>query len=192
MIYLIGVDHCRAQRKKRGEDMSDCQREFQSVVESAIQSIHPCLLAEEDHPDFLSQDGVDSILLKIATAHGIQDQHRFVDANQAERDEIGYRSQFGPDRVPLMAHEIMHHFPKREEFWLSKIQNALCENVLFVCGWGHVASLSALLTRKGVSYLVWANKIGAHPSDLEFYNEVSTHIKENPAKFNNPNCFCTR
>jgi len=86
----------------------------------------------------------------------------------------------------------MHHFPKREEFWLSKIQNALCENVLFVCGWGHVASLSALLTRKCVSYLVWANKIGAHPSDLEFYDEVRTHIKENPAKFNNPNCFCTR
>jgi len=66
MIYLVGVDH-RAQRKKREDEMTDCQREFESVVESAMQSIQLGLLAEEDHPDFLSRDEKDSILLMRMT-----------------------------------------------------------------------------------------------------------------------------
>jgi len=41
MVYLIGVDHVRAQRKKRGVDLTDCQRMFQSVLESTIQSTDP-------------------------------------------------------------------------------------------------------------------------------------------------------
>ena len=52
MIYLIGVDHDQAARNICGQDLTDCQQQFQSVVESAIESIHPDLLAEEDHPDW--------------------------------------------------------------------------------------------------------------------------------------------
>jgi len=193
MIYLVGVDH-RAQRKKREDEMTDCQREFESVVESAMQSIQLGLLAEEDHPDFLSRDGKDSILLEIATVHGIGDRHQFIDANDAERERIGYRSQFGfgRDRVPAMAHEIMHQFPKREKFWLSKLQNALHGDVLFVCGWGHIESFTALLAKAEVGYSIRADKIGACQSELEFYDEVRRHIKDNLAWLDNPNCFCSR
>lgn len=153
MIYLIGADHDRAQRRKRGADLTDCQREFCSLVESAVESVDPGLLAEEDHPDFLSKDNSDSILLGIATAHQIEGRHRFVDPNDAEREEIGYRRQFGfgEDRVPAMAHEIMHHFPKREGFWLGKLQDSLHRDVLFICGWGHIESFGELLARNGVS-----------------------------------------
>ena len=193
MIYLVGVDH-RAQRKKREDDFTDCQREFQAVVESGVQSIQAGLVAEEDHPDFLSRDGKDSILLEIATVHGIGDRHQFIDANDAERERIGYRSQFGfgRDRVPAMAHEIMHHFPKREKFWLSKLQDTLHEDVLFVCGWGHIESFTALLMKAEVGYSVRADKIGADQCELEFYGEVRRYIKDNLAWLDNSKCFCSR
>jgi|CZKF01.1.fsa_nt_gi hypothetical protein len=192
MVYLIGVDHVRAQRRKRGEELTDCQREFQSVVESAIRSIDPCLLAEEDHPEFLSRDGADSILLGIAMAHRIKNRHRFVDPNDTERERIGYRALYGPpyEAVLTSAHEITHQFPKREEFWFGKLQDIIDRDILFVCGWAHIESFSALLTRKEVSFSVWANKIGACLSDLEFDDKVRKHIKDNPEEFNSPKCFC--
>jgi hypothetical protein len=181
MVYLIGVHHERAQRRKRGADLTDCQREFRSLVESAIQSVRPSLLAEEDHPDFLSKDGADSILLEVATAHRIENQHRFVDPNQAQREQIGYDPPrgFGPDRVPAMALEIVLHFPKREEFWVRELRDYLQRDTLFVCGWGHIESFSSLLAKEGVSVSVLANKIGACPCDIEFDREVRQYIKDN-------------
>jgi len=192
MIYLIGVDHVRAQRRKHGGELTECQREFQSVVESAISSIDPFLLAEEDHPEFLSRDGFDSILLEIAKAHGIEDHHLFVDPNDTERERIGYRALYGPpyEAVQTSAHEITHQFPKREEFWFGKLQDIIDRDILFVCGWAHIESFSALLTRKDVSFSVWENKIGACLSDLEFDDKVRKHIKNNPMEFNCLKCFC--
>jgi hypothetical protein len=200
MVYLIGADHEHAQRRKRGEALTDDQLSFKSVVESAIQSVHFCLLAEEDHADFLSGPSVtpekvaDSILLEIARAHGIENRHRFVDPNQEEREKIGYQALSGQpyDAVPMRAHEIMHQFPKREEFWLRKMQDFLDRDILFICGWGHIGSFSALLARNGVSFSIWADKIGARPHDLEFDDAVQKYIADNSAKFNNPNCFCRR
>jgi len=181
MIYLIGVNHERAQRRKHREGLTCCLLKFRSVVESAIQSIHPGLIAEEDHPDFLSRDRADSILLEIATDHGIRDRHRFVDPNQIEREQIGYNPQpgLGPDRVPAMALEIVLHFPKREEFWLRKLRDSLLGDILFVCGWGHLESFSSLLAREGVSVSVLATSIGACCCDLEFDREVRQYIRDN-------------
>jgi hypothetical protein len=170
------------------------------VVENAIQSIHPGLLAEEDHPDFLSGPAVlpanvsDSILLEIAKAEGIEDRHRFVDPNVAEREGIGYLELHGDpyDAVPSRAQEIIFQFPKREEFWLRKLEDALNEDILFVCGWGHIESFTALLLAKGVRHSVWADRIGTDPAALEFDTKVRKYIRDNPTKFNNPNCFCRR
>lgn len=200
MIYLIGVDHVRAQRRKRGADLADCQRKFRSVVESAIQSIDFGLLAEEDHLDFLSGPDVpsdkvsDSILLEIAKDHGIEDRHRFVDPNEAERQEIGYKQLNGspPDAVMNSSHEIMHQFPKREEFWFKNLQGSLERNILFVCGWGHIESFSTLLAREYVSFSVLADKLGACSTQLEFYAEVRRYIEDHPAIFDKPDCFCLR
>jgi hypothetical protein len=201
MIYLIGVNRCRAQRKKRGENTTDSQREFQSVIESVIQSIDPGLLAEEDHPDYLFEADADSVLLEIAKAHRIEDRHVFVDPSRAEREAIGYRSskRIGDIHPPwpngskvARAHEIAHHFHKREEFWLAGLQDFLHTDILLACGWGHIESFSALLARKGVICSVWANRIGACPSDLRFDDAVRQYIKDNPAEFNNPSCPCLR
>src|SRR5208282_6917970 len=90
MIHLIGVDHFKAQRRKRSLDLTDIQRHYQSVVESAVASIRPDLLAEEDHPGYLSEDDAESILLPIAQSHAIR--HLFVEADRATQKKLGYKT----------------------------------------------------------------------------------------------------
>ncbi len=193
MVYLIGVNHDRAQRRGYGQDLTDCHRRFRSVVESAIQSIHPCLLAEEDHPDFLSEYGADSILKSIADSLGSRIGHRFVDPGRAEREELGYRSQrriseicpsWPNGYVVARAHEIAHHFRKREGFWLQKLEDSLENDILFVCGWGHVESFRGLLTSKGVASSILARAIGILPSRFKFDKAVREYIRDCPAEFN--------
>jgi hypothetical protein len=163
-------------------------------VESAIQSIDPVLIAEEDHPDFLLNDGAESILLEVATARQIEKRHRFADPNQAQREQIGYNPPLGlgRDRVPAMAQEILFHFPKREKFWLCKLRDSLHNNILFICGWGHIESFSSLLAREAVSVSVLATKIGARPCDLEFEREVMHFIHENAEWLNSRKRSCLR
>lgn len=194
MIFLIGLDHLRAQRNKCGEDLTDCQRKFQFVIESTIQLTDPGILAEEDHPDFLLRDGYDSILLKIAKAHRIEDRHRFIDPNDAEREKIGYRQLNGPpwEEIPNRAHEIMHQFPKREEFWLQKLKGSLDSKILLVCGWGHVESLQALLVKERMGHSIRELAIGVLPSTLKNYRAVRRYIEDHPTEFNKLNCFCLR
>jgi len=194
MIHLIGVNH-RAQRRMRGKGVTDCQREFQALVESSIKSIHFDLLAEEDHPDFLSGPDVssekvaDSILLETAKAHGIEDRHRFVDPSRVERKRIGYDvSRCISKSVQGVAHLIVCHYPKREEFWLRKIQSSLRNDVLFVCGGGHIESFTTLLARENANYRVLKDRIGALPCEIKLHEEARKYIRDNPAEFKNPNC----
>jgi hypothetical protein len=190
MIYIIGVDHNRAQRKKRGEDLTECQREFQSVVELAIQSIQPGLIAEEDHPEFLSADRAESILLEIANARGLKSLHRFVDPNKDDRRRIGYDiSRCISTSVQGLAHLIVCHYPKREDFWFRNLQGSLDKDILFVCGWGHTESFTALLAGYRVSYSVLADRIGAQPTELEHDDMARRYVKDNPLEFKNPICF---
>jgi len=193
MIYLIGVNHDLAQRRKRGEDMTDCQRTFHSVVESAIQSIHPGLIAEEDHPDFLLEKDADSILLEIARSNGIEDRHRFVDPNRDERKKIGYDiSQCISKSVQGMAHLIACHYPKREKFWLQNLQDSLDKDILFVCGCGHIESFEELLARNGINCSVLANRIGASPTEIALHDNAWRYIRDNPVEFCNPTCLRLR
>ena len=201
MIYLIGTEHS-AQRKALGTELSACQLAFKWVVQCAIESVRPGAVAEEDHPDFLwkkhpcssLKEPLESILESVAGAQQPKVEHRFVDANETEREEIGYRPRYGPDMVPSMAHEIMHHFPKREEFWLGKLEDLLNTetDILFICGWGHIESLRELLTRRKIESSVLTTGIGATPETLQIDQLARNYIKDNPTVFNNPNCFCLR
>jgi len=199
MVYLIGVNHIRTQRKKRGEGMTDSQRKYQSAVASVIQSNDLSLLAEEDHSDYLFEADADSILLEIAKTHQIDDRHLFIDPGRYERGVIGYRSskrigEIRPDwpdgSVVNLAHMIVHQFPKREKLWFQKLQNYLERDILFVCGWGHIESFAALLASKEVTYSVLENHIGALPKELTTDDFARRYIKNHPTEFNNPNCPC--
>ena len=199
MIYLIGCEHF-AQRKVSGAELSACQLAFRWTVQCAIESVQPAAVAEGDHRDFLwkkhpgssSREPLESILESIAGAQQPKIKHRFVDANEAEREEIGYRRSGGPDIVQPLAHEIVHHFPKREEFWLRKLEDLLNNetDVLFICGWGHIESFRELLTSRGIESSVLATGIGATPETLQIDVLVRNYIKNHSAEFNRPSCPC--
>jgi hypothetical protein len=151
MIYIVGVNHVNAQRRRLGHHLTEHHDKFRSTVESAIESLELSLLAEEDHPEYLNKNKAQSILIEIARNNHIQ--HQFVDPDTAEREMIGYRTvefiqkTHGLGNIAARAHEIAHQFPKREAFWLSKIRPSLDANILFVCGAGHVESFKQLLER---------------------------------------------
>lgn len=196
MIHLIGVDHFKAQRKTRGLDLTDIQRHYQSVVESAIASIRPDLLAEEDHPSYLSEDGAESILQPIARSHGIP--HLFVEADRATQKKLGYKTvdmikelliaRGDASATAASAHKIAHQFPIRERFWLTELNRTAANNVLLVCGDLHLTTLTNLLAAESIPHKILAERIGVDPStdpEYEAFRYAQDHNM-----FGETNCFC--
>jgi hypothetical protein len=196
MIHMIGVDHFKAQRKKRGLDLTDIQRHYQSVVESAIASIRPDLLAEEDHPSYLSEDGAESILQPIARSHGIA--HLFVEADRATQKKLGYKTvdmikelliAHGDSSATVAgAHKIAHQFPIRERFWLTELNRTAANHVLLVCGDLHLTTFKNLLAAEGIPYSILAERIGVDPSTDHEYEALRYAQDHN--MFGETNCFC--
>ncbi len=196
MIHLIGVDHFKAQRKKRGLDLTDIQRHYQSVVESAITSLSPDLLAEEDHPSYLSEDGAESILQPIAQSHGIP--HLFIEADRPMRMKLGYKDfdaiycllipKGNPSGTVASAHKIAHQFPIRERFWLTELNRTAANNVLLICGDLHLTTFTNLLAAEGIPCKIVAERIGVdHSTDSEY---EAFRYAEDHNMFGETNCFC--
>jgi hypothetical protein len=198
-IHLIGVNHDLAQRKKRGESLTDCQRLFQQTVESAIESIHPDLVAEEDHPQFLGEEDSESVLLKMANEKAPPLKHLFVDPDKQKRDLIGYKAissiyqlligeTTNPSWEIAQAHLIAHQFPIRERFWLSEIRKRNAENILFVCGDIHRQTFTDLLLGEGIEFCVFAKRIGISTSNNGEYSGLK--YANEKKMFDQINCFC--
>jgi hypothetical protein len=196
MIHLIGVDHFKAQRKNRGLEPTELQRQYQAIVESAIQSLHPDLLAEEDHPSYLSEDGAESILLPIAQSHGIG--HLFVEADRATQKKLGYKTvdmikelliaRGDGSATAASAHKIAHQFPIRERFWLGEIGKSAQENVMLVFGDLHFTTFTQLLAAKGIPYSILAERVGVDTANDPEYQALRYAQDRN--MFGDTNCFC--
>lgn len=196
MIHLIGVDHFKAQRKKRGLELTELQRRYQSVVESAIASIRPDLLAEEDHPSYLSEDDAESILQPMARSRGIA--HLFVEADRATQKALGYKTvdiikvlliaRGDGSATAASAHKIAHQFPIRERFWLGKISRTNANNVLLVCGDLHLTTLTNLLAGEGRPYSILAERVGVDAANDPEYQALKYAQDRN--MFGETNCFC--
>ena len=198
MIHLIGVDHFRAQRKKRGLELTEIQRQYQSVVESAIQSLHPDLLAEEDHPDYLAEDDAESILCTVARSHDIK--HAFIEASRAMQMSLGYKdlnmihdllaARGTPSDILANAHKFSHQFPIREKFWLQQINKTGADNILLICGDLHLQSFTTILIAVGIPYSIIAEKIGVDLANNLEYESLRYALDHN--MFGDTNCFCLR
>ena len=196
MIHLIGVDHFKAQRNKRGLDLTDIQRHYQSVVESAIASIHPDLLAEEDHPSYLCEDDAESILQPIAQSHGIA--HLFVEADRATQKKLGYKTvdmikalliaRGDGSATAASAHKIAHQFPIRERFWLGELNRTGANNVLLVCGDLHLTTFTNLLATEGIPYGILAVRVGVDAANDPEY--LALKYAQDRSMFGETNCFC--
>jgi len=208
MIYLIGVNHDQAARNICGQDLTDCQQQFQSVVESAIESIHPDLLAEEDHPDWLLKAKSESILLAIANKNQPRIGHIFVDPNDCGRKAIGYKRWeqiIGLKEINSLliqdnnereldnlarAHEIAHQFPIREQFWLAALRRKAANNILFVCGDIHIYTFTSLLANERIAFSVFVKGIGVNSSNNVEYNALT--YAQNNNMFGITDCFCLK
>jgi len=198
MIHLMGVDHARAQRKQRGLEPTDIQRHYQSLGESAIESIHPDLLAEEDHPSYLAEDGAESILLAIAKSHGIR--HAFVEADRATQMALGYKNvdmlqsllnaAGTPSKQVALAHKLAHQFPILERYWLQQLGKIPANNILLVFGDLHFTTVTALFAAEGIPCNIFAERVGIDPANDPEY-EAFEYAKENNL-FGHTDCFCLK
>jgi hypothetical protein len=196
LIHLIGVDHFKAQRKKCDLELTELQWQYQATVKSAIQSLHPDLLAEEDHPSYLSEDGAESILQPIAQSHGIP--HRFIEADRATQKELGYKTvdiikalliaRGDRSATAASAHKIAHQFPIRERFWLAELGKTAQKNVVLVFGDLHLTTFTNLLAAEGIPYKIFAERIGVDPSTDPEYEALRYAQDHN--MFGETNCFC--
>lgn len=196
MIHLIGTDHALAQRKKAGVELTVVQQHFKYVVESAIQSIRPDLIAEEDHAEYLAEDGAESILLPIAESLAIE--HMFVEANRATQMRLGYKNldmlnvllaERGiASPVVANAHKFAHQFPIRERYWLTQLDATRAKNILLIFGDHHLTSFTALLTAERVPYSIAAERVCIDSTDSVEY-EGLRYARENRI-FGQSNCFC--
>lgn len=196
MFHLIGVDHSLAQRKKRGLALTEVQRRFQLVVESAIQSIHPDLLAEEDHPSYLAEDEAESILLPIAEHQKIR--HIFVEADRATQASLGYKNldmlngllvaRGISSAVIANAHKFAHQFPIRERYWLRQLSKIQASNILLIFGDHHFTTVIAQLTASHIPYSIFAERVGIVSTDTVEYQGLQ-YAKDNNM-FGQTDCFC--
>jgi hypothetical protein len=135
MLCLIGVRHdiqfdpaphiAKVVRDKRGL--------FKAYVLEVIEKFGIAVLAEEFNDDGKRLWRVsETTLEQIAKNKGIE--HRFCDPTAVEREENEIEKSDSD---------------KREQFWLTRIQDCKDKNVLFVCGDDHFDSFSKKLNAAG-------------------------------------------
>ena len=208
VLYLVGINH-EASRYKQARGFTNDNLTFIKAIELAT-SKHPIdLLAEEEHPEYLIKHCATSLLDAIHRANGIH--HVFIDPNSREREIIGYRDDcniWGLEEFrtqvsyPLLeqaescgceiakiakAHEIAHHFPSRETFWLDELKKANARNVLFVCGDIHLRTFPKILAAEEIESEVIMEGIGVDYNSLAY---EAFKFAEGNNMFSQVHCFC--
>jgi hypothetical protein len=134
MVYLIGVNHS-VQHDAPGAKtiVRDKRATFKAHVLEVIEKLDVSILAEEFSEEAKKKCGVsETTLEQFAKAKGTE--HRFCDPISIEREETGIEKGDGN---------------KREEIWLSRINDCKERNMLFVCGDDHFESFSKKLIAAG-------------------------------------------
>ena len=130
MLYLIGVNHIQQHESTRhnlSKLVRDKREVFKSHVLKTIENFEIAILAEEFSEDAKKKWGVtESTLEQVGKAKGIK--YRPCDPDSREKEAHGIDDD-----------------EKREQFWLSRIQDCRNKNVLFVCGDDHFKSFSKKL-----------------------------------------------
>jgi hypothetical protein len=193
MLHIIGVAH-RAQARKRNSDATEAQGLFSHVLLDTIEKVNPAFVAEEQSEEALAELDEISITKEIAEEHDIE--HRFCDPNKAERRELGYQDgqslqlamfmngeedHLSREELRLKAYaiEIGRYFPIREQFWFERLNGCREEDMIFVCGDGHIESFGRLLEGNRVQCRLVQRGIGLTAEDEWFYKAVR-YLKAHP------------
>ncbi len=194
MVHLIGVAH-EAQASGSGKPETDAQALYADVLGRTILSVRPRVVAEEYNEEAEQENKTRSIGKLITGALGVE--HRFCDANKAERQQIGY---FGPQELHLVIsmHDpnwnisneeaqakgwaicIGRYFAIRERFWLEKIRDAVDQDLVFVLGDGHVDSFTKLLADAGINSQLVQRGIGVTAENALAMENGLRYLQQHP------------
>jgi hypothetical protein len=193
MLYIIGVSHS-VQSRKPDLEKTDGQKAFANLLERTIGDVHPTLVAEEESEENLSKHEKMSIAQEVSHSTGIE--HRFCDPSQVDRRAMGYLSQddilsrhkyllgsnlpFEEASLKASAIEMAQHFPKREQFWLDRLNGCREQDAIFICGDGHVESFTGLLKIKDIPYEIVERGFGMSEADHERVRKVVQYLEARP------------
>ena len=167
LVYLIGVDHAMQFKHPwsqmvggEPEGVGKKREEFKAYVAEMIDKLGIEILAEEFSTRQAYAEGEVAFRRKVAAEleetapepliwktvleqlgedKGIA--HRFCDPDAKEREALGIEV----DSKKATESD----WRKREQFWLSKIENCKHKRVLFVCGDNHYDTFAQLLESSG-------------------------------------------
>jgi len=179
VIYLIGCDHNKVQSAPDGV-WNDNHRELAGIILQVIADRNIVLIAEEEHPSYLSQKGMRSVALDVLTSlHQIgratNITHRFCEPCPAEKERRGINydlphlapgcfdqelSNLMPTKAVAHQHDIGHRWPIREEFWLEQIGDELYRDLLFICGALHRITFKRRLESRGALVRIVDKRVG--------------------------------
>jgi hypothetical protein len=197
MLYIIGLDHC-AQARKPGITPTKAQQAFADCLRRTIAQVRPSLIAEEDSEEALADRHKISIAQEIAGETGIE--HRFCDPTRKERKAIGCVDRqalerempkdddedlsFEETRIKALAIEIGRNSPRRERFWLERLDEFRNHDVVFICGDDHTDSFGRLLDRNGVPFRVVERGIGLKRDNVWLDTKVKQYLNDHPELMN--------
>jgi hypothetical protein len=193
MFFIIGLAH-REQCSGDGNPHTPAQMKYVAALETLIRRVRTSCIAEEDSEEALASRKCASLAKPVAKAFGIE--HRLRDPTMEERREIGYRDSsylqanlFMHDdrnmtqqeiRAKARALEIAKYWRVREDFWLRKLNDLNSDDVIFVCGDGHVETFTALLGEKGIPFEIVEMGIGVNEDDDAEMAAGRQYLREHP------------
>jgi hypothetical protein len=165
MIYLMGVDHTKSQWQYQNGSNEDAVARFTNFLRRQIKQFDIGVIAEELSVECLEQQGATKSTAQTV-AQEFHIKHFFCEPSAMERKNLGILSpveisgQLFPNKpywqIPedspeqeQINEEIRRSFPRREQFWLSKIKYLRKENLIFICGKSHFGSFRNLLEENG-------------------------------------------
>jgi hypothetical protein len=197
MFYLVGVEHGVQSKSKDATETAE-QAEYRSSLERAIKAFKPAILAEEFNKDaleraaFVRKAPQEPFTKQIAFEAGIS--HMFCEPDLYTKLDFGYQGRDGwlhhidglweqvpePNRSLLAgALEIMKDFPLREELWLNQMKDVLGEEIIFICGDGHIETFAERLAAKKIGSKIVQRQIGMAADLIEKNNRIVEFLRVN-------------
>jgi hypothetical protein len=189
MFYIIGVNHL-VQSLSVGATPTPENLSYTSCLNDAIVRLKPTLIAEEESRESLGE----RISIAEALARNRVD-HILCDPEERERKAIGYRclgdlqSRIYQENQGISDHEcevrataieIAREFGKREDYWLTAMEDRDLSITIFVCGDVHVDGFRKRLSGRGISSDVLARGLGMTDAQRELIAEAKFILERDP------------
>lgn len=157
MIYLVGVEHLKAQWIDEYESNAHFVYLFMNSLRHDVKKFKVEIIAEELNEEELTGYNVSkSSSSGYQIARECEIGHIFCDPNLKEREALSI-----PAPPYTSEQNRKNDFQKRELFWLNKIIHLKGTPVVFICGRNHIESFRRLLEENGFKvtvlskYLSW-------------------------------------